>query len=401
MFQIREFLREAARQLDEPLLERATSDSWKDALTTVADRWPVGQKLILALDEFQWMANSSPELPSVLQELWDRSWRQRGNVLLILCGSFIGFMEREVLGRGSPLFGRRTAQIHLRPFSYKEAAEFHPAYSLADRARAYFICGGIPLYLQLFKTDRSVEMNIAATLLDEFGPLHQEPDFLLREELREVGNFYAVLLAIAAGALTNSQISAQTGIGDRSLTYYLRQLASLGYISRRHSLTSDRPNAKRVRYALDDPLLRFWFRFVFPDLSFLLQAGPERGLRDRIHPQLDAYFGQCFERLCREALPVLYEREGVLSGYQIGEYWDKTCQIDVVGLRQDGVIDLGECRWGQTRSVSALLTELEAKIARYPNKRNATILPRLFTRQPLPSPADGAVRCHYLEDLYA
>src|SRR5690606_26779237 len=146
----------------------------------LTDRFPADRKFVLALDEFQWMAQASPELPSVLQELWDLRWKRSGKVVLILCGSFIGFMEREVLGKKSPLFGRRTAQIHLKPLSHLEAAEFHPGWSLAERARTYFVCGGVPLYLEMFAEARSFEQNVELAILDEHSPLAREPDFLLR-----------------------------------------------------------------------------------------------------------------------------------------------------------------------------------------------------------------------------
>jgi AAA+ ATPase superfamily predicted ATPase len=311
-------------------------------------------------------------------------------------------MEREVLGKKSPLFGRRTAQILLRPFGYREAALFHPAASLADRARIYFLCGGIPLYLRYFSSTRSVESNIARVLLTEFAPLHREPDFLLREELREVESYYAILLAMAAGAPTSREVARRTEIGERSLHYYLKQLLDLGYVARRYPLTGSAPVARHVRYEIDDPLLRFWFRYVYPNGSFLLQMGPARAIADRIRPDLEAYFGLCFERLCREALPALYARETVSTGFEIGQYWDKTTQIDVVGLRDDGWTDLGECKWGAVRSRKSVEDELEAKVVRYPNARNASIGRRIFTRKrPAGAPSSGPVRWHSLEDLYA
>jgi AAA+ ATPase superfamily predicted ATPase len=400
--QLREFLQEAASLFEEPLLAALPADDWKTAIQTVVEKAKPGKKLILAFDEFQWIAKASPELPSVLQELWDRYWQRKGNVLLILCGSYIGFMEREILGRESPLFGRRTAQIFLRPFSYLDAVEFLPSYSLESCARTYFVCGGIPLYLLNFKTSQSVEMNIAAVLLDEYAPLFREPDFLIREELREVENYYAVLMALAAGFVTSKDISRQTEIGERALNYYLTQLIDLGYLRRRYPLTGGRPASRHVRYELDDPLLRFWFRFVFPHMSYVAKMGSRRALRDLVLPGLDAYFGACFERLCREALPVLYRREGVASPFEVGEYWDKSTQIDVVGLREDGWIDLGECKWGRVRSQRRIESDLVEKQSRYPNPRNATICGRIFTRRETRrrDSAGSHIRWHCLRDLY-
>jgi len=400
--QIREFLQVASRALDEPLLSSLTANSWSDVFAAVSTKCKPREKFVIALDEFQWMVGASPELPSVLQEYWDRSWRESGNMLIILCGSYVGFMEREVLGRKGPLFGRRTAQILLRPFSYLEAAEFHPRWSLMNRALAYFICGGIPLYLKFFRQTRSVGSNIEENLLDEFGPLFREPDFLLHEELRDVENYYAVLTAVAAGHVTNQAIASQAGIPERSLHYYVQQLTNLGYIGRRLPLTGKKPNPRQVRYILQDPLLRFWFRFVFPNLSFIQQMGPRRALRERIGSQLDPYFGLCFERLCRQALPAIYEREGVSAAFEVGEYWDESVQIDVVGLRDDHWTDLGECRWGTVRSHGKLLRDLESKVQAYPNTRGATIGRRVFLKKrPTPKARDSAnVSWYGLEDLY-
>jgi hypothetical protein len=126
--------------------------------------------------------------------------------------------------------------------------------------------------------------------------------------------------------------------------------------------------------------------------------GGDRALRDLIRPHLDAYFGLCFERLCREALPWLYRQEGVAAPFEVGQYWSKTTQIDVVGLRDDGWTDLGECKWGTVRSPKAVEKELDAKLREFPNPRGATIGRRIFTRQA--PPAGAGVRWIGLEELY-
>lgn len=416
--QVREFLTEAARTLDMPLLAELRTGDWRQALLTVVGQWQAahpGSKLVLALDEFQWIAAASPGLLSALQHCWDREWKRGGNVVLLLCGSYLGFMEREVLGKASPLFGRRTAQIHLQPFGYPEAARFHPRWSLADRAKAYFLVGGLPQYLLCLDDGRSIDGNIRHCLLDEFAPLFHEPTFLLREELREVAPYHAVLFAVASGHGAAPAIAAATELPERNLPYYLQQLVSLGYLRRRYPLDRRRPNPKQVRFGIDDPLLRFWFRFVFPNMSAIRGSGPERVFGDRIAPSLDAWFGGGFERLCREALPLIYAAEGVGAGFEMGEYWNTqrknarespsheappAMQIDVVGLRDDDWTDLGECKWGAVRSPRALESELDRKARLYPNSRGATLGRRYFVRR---KPASRAVSpgWYSLQDLYA
>ena len=397
--QLREFLEEAGRVLGDSVIAALPAENWRTALTLVTERWRGPGKLVIALDEFQWTAAASPELPSILQELWDRRWRRSNAVMLVLCGSWIGFMEREVLGSKSPLFGRRTAQIRLRPFGYREAAEFHPSWSRVNQARAYFVCGGVPLYLRSLAPDRSFESGVARALFDEHAPLGLEPEFLLREELRGVEVYNAVLLALAAGHSTVKTIAGASGVPERNLHYLLQQLVELGYVARRYPMTGAQPVARHVRFRLEDPLLRFWFRFVFPHRSYIQRVGPLHAFRDIVAAELDAYLGTCFERMCREALARVYEREGVVGPYEIGEYWDKTTQIDVVGVRSDGVTDLGEARWGTISSQPALVAELGRRVEAFPNQRGATVTRRIFSRTPPKKPIAG-VRWHDLDDLY-
>ncbi|MYA17022.1 MAG: ATP-binding protein [Gammaproteobacteria bacterium] len=386
-----------------PLLAELRIADWSSAFNAVVEQWCTANpssKLVLALDEFQWIAASNRGVVSALQECWDRDWRSSGAVVLLLCGSYLGFMEREVLGRSSPLFGRRTAQIHLQPFDYRDAARFHPRWSRVDQAKAYFLVGGLPQYLLCLDDRRSIDANIRDNLLDEFAPLFHEPAFLLREELREVAPYYAVLFAIASGERTARAVADATGLPERNLHYYFQQLAAMGYVRRRHPLDGGRPNPKQVRFTIDDPLLRFHFRFVFPNTSALKSAGVARTFGDSIKPSLASWFGDGFERLCREALPLIYAGEAVGTAFDVGEFWSKETQIDVVGLRGDNWTDLGECKWGPVLSPRALEDELARKAGLYRNSRGATLNRRYFVRNK-PASRANAHGWYSLDDLYA
>ena len=167
-----------------------------------------------------------------------------------------------------------------------------------------------------------MEQNLITRVLDESAALAREPEFLLHEELRDLVPYHSVLMALAQGKSSPAQLAKSTGIDVRGLNYHLNTLVELGYVQRRYPVTEAEPSTRSVRYALDDPLLRFWFRFVFPHQSVLRLLGPARGFVEVVRPELDAYFGRCFERLCRESLPLLYLREGVRAPFTVGEYWD-------------------------------------------------------------------------------
>ncbi len=260
--QLKEFLRNGASALNQPLLEQAWADDWQEAISLVLKQVSAGKKIVLVMDEFQWTAGACPELPSILQSFIDDDWGGRCKVFLILCGSYMGFMEKKVLGEKSPLFGRRSGQILLKPFSFLEAGKFHPHWSTTEKAKVFFICGGIPYYLKFFSQADSVDINIRKNFLNEFSALAREPEFLLREELKELKKYFGILTALSTGAVTNREMARITGIEERTLFYYLNNLIELGYIAKHYPLAGSKPNPKQVHYKLQDPLLRFWFRFV-------------------------------------------------------------------------------------------------------------------------------------------
>ena len=209
----------------------------------------------------------------------------------------------------------------------------------------------------------------------------------------------------AQGETTNGGIARAAGLGDRALHYYLSTLMELGYVRRRHPLHGAANTARETRYAVADPLLRFWFRFVYPNLSRIPVLGPERSVRELVRPGWDAFCGEAFERLCREAIPLLHAEEKIAAATTVGEFWAKDVQIDTVALRDDGVIELGECKWGAVRSPAALRAELATKIPSFPNRRAATVRLRYFTRDRVTPPAALAAAppesWHHLSSLYS
>lgn len=397
--QLTDFLRSAAEWLEAPHLAGVTPLDWEAAFRLVAEAGPRDQKLVLILDEFQWLCDSSPEIPSVLQKLWDLSWQRDNRLLVVVCGSFIGFMEREVLGAKSPLHGRRTGDLRIEPFPFREAAGFFPHWSREEQARAYFVCGGVPAYLRRFDPKQSVIQNVTQEFfaLDAF--FQREPDFLLREELSEVKQATSILETIALGRRSQGEIARGVGLSTNALVPHLKNLVALGYLERVFPLKPTPPARTSVLYRLADPVLRFWFRFIEPNWSQMRRHSPERGFELLVAPQWDSYCGECFERLCREALPLLYAAEKMTSRFSVGEYWDKAVQIDVVGLRADHWVDLGECKWHGTPGIAAPAAELASRVAVYP-AGGRTVRKHLFLRAKPRGVPQAEVTVHDLAELY-
>src|SRR5580765_6901324 len=183
---------------------------WTSALQFVGER-AKDERLVLVLDEFPYLCQSSPSLPSEIQRFWDTR-AKKTRLMLVLCGSQVSFMEQEVLGERSPLFGRRTAQRRLEPLAPSDALTFFPKWALRDRVLAYAILGGMPAYLRRFEDQRSLQENLLRECFRPEGYLFDEVQFLLRSELSNPATYNSILAAVARGIDKVGDIALAVGV---------------------------------------------------------------------------------------------------------------------------------------------------------------------------------------------
>ena len=322
-----------------------TFPSWEAAFAALAD---LPGRPVVVLDEFTYLISGHRAIPSILQKAWDGVLRHT-RVMLILCGSYIGMMEREVLGYQAALYGRRTGSALLEPLRLCGAAAFFPAYDPEEQIAAWAVLGGMPYYLQAFTDHLSVLENVRAQILDTRGLLYNEPHLLVSEELREPRNYFSILHCIAHGHTRLGVIAQHAGVGTPStVSAYLDVLQRMRLVERRVPATERQPDkSKKGMYRLCDPFLRFWFRYVHPHRGSLEIGLGDAVLQQRVAPTFAQYVGFAFEDAAREhvadlavqgRLPFLPER--------IGSWWDRHAEIDVVAVSDaDEAILVGECKW--------------------------------------------------------
>ena len=335
-------------------------EDWPDAFEYLSEKLDE-ESVIVAIDEFPYLVEENGSVLSYVQEFVDETGRETDS-MLILCGSSISVMESEVLGSESPLYGRRTAQIDLPPFTFARARQVIE-YDIEEAIRSYAVTGGMPLYLTLFDYSQDLAANIRDYMLSKTSILYNEPEFLLRSErLRNPARYMSILEAIATGRTTPNEIAGATGIGSGPLTQYLRTLQQLRLVEREIPVTETRKASKRSIYRIADPFLSFWFRFVEPNRSGIEEA-PDLMLEDVILPDLDQHVSKLFERVTAEAVRTASRTGNLDPTYsKIGRWWYKGEEIDIVGLnpREDTIL-LGECKW-QTSAVGyGLAKRLEEK----------------------------------------
>lgn len=340
-----------------------TLPTWEASLrflATLAEQ----ERLVVVMDEFPYLVESNPALPSILQKVWDELLRH-SQVFLILCGSSIGMMEQTTLGYSSPLYGRRSGQLLLPPLDFAATRSFSSQYDLSTQVETYATLGGMPAYLEQFDFDQSLETNIVERILHPNRFLYEEPLFLLRTELREPRNYFAILQAIAHGQTRPNEIAQASGVGDaRAVSKYLSVLQELRLVERAVPVTETQPEKSRQGlYRLSDPFLRFWFRFVAPHRSELDQGQGQLVWQNDIEPQLAQFTGPIFEEICRQFLWQAARRgqqeQLPFTPQQIGAWRRGAQEVDIVALnRAEGVVLVGECKWRSKPVGSNVLADL-------------------------------------------
>lgn len=320
------------------------------------------QRIVFVIDEFPYLAQSNRSVSSVLQHLIDHH-KEDSRLFLILCGSSMSFMEHQVLGYKSPLYGRRTAQIKVQPFDIMQASLLLRGSSSEDIVTWYGIAGGIPLYLEQFDAALSLAENLAANVLQPDCFLFGEPDSFLQQEVREPARYNAIIRAIANGEGRLTDIADAAGIERTAAAGYLKGLEELG-IARLEKPVVD-ANRKKTRYALNDNLFRFWYRFV-PRYLTPIQAGrAEEVARLIAADHLSTFTGPVFEEVCRQWLVASSGHGEIPLVLDIGRWWgtDKArreqAEIDIVALCDDGSMICGECKWQAKQTDAEVLRTLQ------------------------------------------
>lgn len=347
---------------------------WQDAFDFIIER-QCGQsasRLLLIFDEFPYAAMSEPSLPSTLQIAIDHGFKD-ASVMMVLCGSNEGFMESEVLGVKSPLYGRRTGQLRLTAFDAFDTALMLPFASSEDVARYYATFGGTPYYLKQIRSDLSYEENVIDLLFDTSGLLYEEPLMLLRQELRDPAVYNSVMNAIGAGANRQNLIADKAGLSSSSsVSKYLAVLADLGLIERHVPFGKDSARSRKGLWRIRDPFFSFWYRFVSPHSPEVESGDGDIAARGEVFgPALDTYVGQIFEDVCRQWL-IRANRGGLLpfTATRFGKWWGndprlrEQTDIDVIAANPgNGSILLGECKWRESLDVAETMETLRFRSA--------------------------------------
>lgn len=336
------------------------------------------ERIVLVIDEYPYLANCYSGISSLLASFIDHKFLH-SKLYLILCGSSLSFMENQVLGYQSPLYGRRTGQMKIKPFTFAECSQYYHNFNKYDLVIAYGITGGIPLYMSKLDDNISIEENIKDNFFDTSSYLFEEPSNLIKQECREPMQYNAIIKSIATGSTKIGEISGTSGLNDTSATSnYITKLMSLGIIEKEYPFKTD--TTRKTIYKLADSMFQFWYRFVPTNLS-LIQQGAKDKVYNRVEKQLPAYIGFVFEEICKQ-----YLWQENLNGNlpieftNLGRWWGndpiekKQTEIDIIADNEVNEAIFAECKWTNEAVGEAELKDLNHQSTLFHYRRNILIL---------------------------
>lgn len=340
----------------ESLLETRGFGEWEESFRYVKEK---NQRFVLVIDEFPYLIQSNPAIPSLFQKAWDEYW-SKSNIYLILLGSSMAMMETEVLGYRAPLYGRRTGQWKIDPMSFASAGRFRKGKDFEDRLLHFSVAGGVPAYWVLFSQEKDFIKNLRDHVLRKGQMLYDEVEFILREELREPRYYFSLLQAISQGKQKLSAIVNTTGIPQPMANKYLGVLSDLKIVVREIPVTEEIPlKSKKGLYQIKDEFFRFWFRFIYPKRAEIEMDRVEDVL-NHIKKGMPQYLSSIYEKVAVET--VWKHTDKIFPFTALGRWWDRNEEIDIVGVNKDlNSILFGEVKWSEKPVGTNICEELKSK----------------------------------------
>ena len=361
--------------------DKATYGDWESFFLAVNYRTQI--RFSLCLDEFPYLAEQSPVLPSVLQKLID------GRLLkynLVLCGSSQHMMYGLFLDSTAPLYGRADEIMRLMPIRlpYMQEALHLDA---VEAIEEYSVWGGVPRYWELRENNSSLDEALWHNVFSVNGVLYEEPVKLFQDDVKDVVKTSTIMSYVGTGANRLSEIAARCNEPATNLSRPLKKLIDLGFLEKDVPFGIDEKNAKKSLYKIADSFMAFYYQFVVPNRSFI-ELGRRLPIIDSLEANFSKYVSLRWENICRNAVTgnvigdVLYGKAKRWWGTVLNENGDhEQMEFDVVAESIDKKsLLVGECKWTTQENATQLISELRRKANLLPFAKNHTINLFLFLK---------------------
>jgi AAA+ ATPase superfamily predicted ATPase len=299
-----------------------------------------------------------------LQKLIDEN-KDRSKLLIIINGSSMAMMENYFFTYKRPLYGRKTFQLKIEPLGFFDMKDYFPKTNAETIPYIYGVYGGIPKYFEYYDEKLSFKKNLLKNYLVQGAPLLDEPDGILKQEVRDPSNYNAILTAIAGGTTRYSDISGKAKLESGNIADFMKNLLALNLIEKESPVPEG--SGRRSLYVVHDNMLRFWYRFIPLYISFI-NNNKGNLICGIIEENLDAYMGGIFEGIVKEYLWRVNGTKALPFTFtQAGRWWGsdpvkkQEAEIDLIAHDGKKNIIFCECKWRKKKTGIDVLESLREK----------------------------------------
>lgn len=380
-----------------PDFDKLTYPDWESIFRAVNYR--TDKRFTLCLDEFPYLVEQSPELPSVLQKLVDEKLLKYN---LVLCGSSQNMMYGLFLDSTAPLYGRADEIMRLTPIHLPNIQKALHLNAM-NAIEGYAVWGGVPRYWELRENRSSLDDALWRNILSVNGTLYEEPIKLFQDDVKDIVKTSTIMSYIGTGANRLSEIAARCDEPATNLSRPLKKLIDLGFLEKDVPFGIDEKNAKKSLYKIADPFMAFYYQFVVPNRSFI-ELGRRLPLEQALTAHFSEYVSIHWEKLCRDAVTgnmvngIVYGKAKRWWGSILNENKKpEQVEFDVMAESLDKkYLLVGECKWTTGENGKQLTAELLRKANLLPFAKSYTIVPMLFLKN---APKDDAGNAMLPEDV--
>ena len=219
------------------------------------------ERFVFAIDEYPYIIKQDPSFPSVLQNIIDKA---PNNIFFLISGSDISMLKNEIENHNSPLYKRRTFEMEIKKLKYKESLEYLTSISNEDKVRFLSLTSTYPYYLSAFDFSKSFEDNVKDLLFNPYGTFFSLPDQLLSNSTKTQDIYNSILYAVSKRKRTIKDIAGYIHEEDAKVSKYISLLLSQELLDKRETYMG---NKKTTYYEIGDPMLKFWYMFIFDNLE--------------------------------------------------------------------------------------------------------------------------------------
>ena len=341
--QLEAFSQQIKKFTDPSISKHLKFESFEEALEFLATL-QLKEKLVLVIDEYQYLAQLDKAFSSKLQKVWDMSLIN-SNIHLILCGSVLSMMHSEVLSYNSPLYGRRTSQFHIKAIKFNYLKEFLPKATKLELMQIYASFGSIPKYLNEYDSSMNFMKNIEQKILNKNAYLYSEGNFLLKDEISDAKSYFSILESISKGNTKIGHIGSSLSLASSYLTKYMQRLIELDIIEKEVPVTEKNPlKSKFGRYKIKDKFLNFWFFYVFKNYNYL-EIEQTKAVLGEIELNFnDRFVSFAFEDYVLEDILENPKKYLDFIPTKVGRWWNNKEEIDIVAFDDENICFI-ECKW--------------------------------------------------------